>query len=118
MTLTELSNQIELNPHLKDDLLKEFNSPSKVVNDFINYLKLAPVYLIPALIHTFKFRYKNDEPKTVGDLVEQHLIGTLFECEDGYYVYVGKADGEAFVRPINSEIISKMGFDVSIRWIF
>jgi hypothetical protein len=54
----------------------------------------------------------------VGDLVEQHLIGTLFECEEGSYVYVGKADGEAFVRPINSEIIIKMGFDVSIRWIF
>ena len=79
---------------------------------------MAPVYLIPSLIDTFTRKYNDDEPGTVGDLVVQHLVGSLFECDEGSFVYVGVMNDRAMVRPINSEVVMEMRFDTNISWVF
>jgi len=65
--------------------LASFRTTSSEIREFLFSLHSVPVYIVPALIETFAGKHRENEPKTIGDLMSSDVhVGTMFVLvEDG-----------------------------------
>ena len=83
-TLQQLAEEIQNNPENTISLLTSFRTTSSEVRDFLFSMQSTPAYMVPALIKTFAINHRENDPKTVRDLMTgERYIGSLFVmCED------------------------------------
>lgn len=121
-TLGELARDIQNSPHQAHDLLMGFRTTSHEVREFLFGIKNVPVYLLPALIETFAMKHREDDPKTIRDLMQSaKYVGSLFVLveDDSDWSYVGISTfGKPLCRPYNSDIIVELDPDKSIKYVF
>jgi hypothetical protein len=77
---------------------------------------------VPALIETFALKHRENDPKTVRDLmISDRYIGSLFVLvEDGSdWSYQGiSTSGKPMGRPINSALIMELDPEKEINHVF
>jgi hypothetical protein len=121
-TLLELANEIQNNPEKATDLLISFRTTSKEVRDFLFSMQTTPAYIVPALIQTFAIQHRENDPKTIRDLMSSdRYIGSLFviveDRSDWSYVGVSTS-GKPLGRPINSALVMELDPDKEITHVF
>ncbi len=102
--------------------MASFRTTSTEVRDFLFSLHQVPVYIVPALIDTFAVKHRENEPKTIRDLMstDAHL-GTLFVLvEDGSdWTYQGiSTSGKPLCRPFNSALLMELDPNKAIKYVF
>lgn len=121
-TLQNLAKEIQENPHQCSELLGSFRTTSKEVREFLFAMTTTPVYMVPALLETFALRHRENDPKTVGDLMgNRNHVGCIFVLEeDGSdWNYVGSSTSKKpLCRPFNSDLVMELDPDKRIRYVF
>lgn len=85
-------------------------------------MQTTPVYMIPALIQTFYSNHRENEPKTVRDLMtSDRYLGSLFvireDASDWSYVGISTS-GKPLARPINSALVMELDPEKEIKHVF
>lgn len=120
-TLKDLAIKIQQNPAQITELLTGFRTSSTEIRDFLFSMRQVPVYIVPALIHTFAEKHRENDPQTIRDLMHLSYIGSMFFLvEDGSdWTYVGvSTSGKPLCRPFNSAMILELDPDKSIKYVF
>jgi len=102
--------------------LASFRTTSSEIREFLFSLHSVPVYIVPALLETFAGKHRENEPKTIRDLMtsDAHL-GTLFALiEDGSdWSYQGiSTSGKPMCRPFNSDLLMELDPEKDIKYVF
>jgi hypothetical protein len=121
-TLRDLAREIQENPSQTSELLTAFRTTSSEIRDFLFSLRQVPTYVVPALIETFAQKHRENDPKTIRDLMtSEAYVGSFFViCEDGSdWSYQGiSSSGKPMGRPISSALIMELDPDKEIRYVF
>jgi hypothetical protein len=85
-------------------------------------MRQVPVYIVPALIETFAFKHRENDPKTIRDLMQSSsYVGSLFVMieDESDWSYVGiSTSGKPLCRPFNSDLILEQDPDKAIKYVF
>lgn len=120
-TLRELAKEIQDNPNQISELLTSFRTTSTEVRDFLFSLRQVPPYIVPALLETFAMKHRENEPKTVRDLMHPSHVGSLFVIveDQSDWTYVGiSTSGKPLCRPFNSDMIMELDPEKEIKYVF
>jgi len=121
-TLQQLAEEIQNNPENTISLLTSFRTTSSEIRDFLFSMQTTPAYMVPALIKTFAINHRENDPKTVRDLMTgERYIGSLFVmCEDlSDWSFVGiSTSGKPLARPINSALVMELDPEKEIKYVF
>ncbi len=117
-----MAREIQENPDKAKELLSSFRTTSSEVREFLFSLQQVPVYIIPALIETFASKHRENEPKTIRDLMtSSSYVGSLFVISEDRsdWSYVGvSTSGKPLGRPTNSELVMELDPEKEIRYVF
>lgn len=121
-TLQQLAEEIQNNPEKVMELLTSFRTTSSEIRDFLFSMQSIPAYMVPALILTFAKNHRENDPKTVRDLmVSDRFLGSLFvlseDSSDWSYVGVSTS-GKPLARPINSALVMELDPEKEITHVF
>jgi hypothetical protein len=76
---------------------------------------------VPALLETFAMKHRENEPKTVRDLMHPSHVGSLFVIieDQSDWTYLGiSTSGKPLCRPFNSDMIMEIDPDKEIKYVF
>jgi hypothetical protein len=85
-------------------------------------MRQVPAYIVPALIETFAINHRENDPKTIRDLMTSEIyIGSMFVLKDDLsdWSYQGvSTSGKPMCRPINSALIMELDPEKEITHVF